>query len=939
MNRFARGIRFLAILSICLGACLASSDIAYGVEGIVALHGEPFGVGRVVISAADAGGAIDPTLIRIEEKDGRVFYPVVTVEKPKIGGLIREILGAPEARPLSATVYFLFRGPEPLDVTVRTSRSARVEIKPSAGGAEAGEKLLGAWWNAFHANAEKVREAGEYPPQAMTFLESTLARRLAIQMEIPPDPQTGKGGISEALNLLLGVEKMRDGLMRRSLAGADGPDDGQRVPLPAAIDWPQRTYGFAAEVEVEPLATRVPRECLYVRFGSFDNQTWFNRLRKEYGGDILEMIVARGIDNDLQDRLESQLAVTQEKTDELFGPTVVNDIGLIGFDTFTRDGSSMGVLVQAKNSLVYSTSMTARRRSALARQKERGATLETVKIRDREVSFLSTPDNELRSYYATDGDFHLVTNSRRLVERFFDCSNKGQSLAATGEFQYARQRAPLSPQETLFAYLSSHFFQNLASPAYQIETHRRLQSLADIDSLRLARRMAAREGRPLRDVEDLVAIQMLPEGFGKRPDGSGLVETDDDATDSLRGARGYFLPVADVEVKEVTVAEAERYRQLQDFLVTKWQEMDPISVSIKRFQGQEPNRERLVVDAELHSFRDDKYGWLFSIIGPPNNQKLIFPDDDPIQIQAFVQGGMLDSTIRPHHLFVGVPNDVAAAGDLPKDVLDWLRLIRATPGYLGAWPKSGFVDLLPLGLGGTPPDAAGYSRLPLGLWRREGDGFSVVSFYPEALTRVTPQLAVAEAEDAAQVRVKIQDLNQSKLRDFARGWAYKRAAQVSQGNASLLNLLEQQYGVASAEVLAEAQKLTDGKLVCPLGGQYQVAKLRDGGHLWVSSALQPAGAPPPQDFKAPILQWFRGLEVSLIKADDRLLIHGYVDIERQPGFDASGIKLPSFDLLGWGKKEPKAGEEEKPPVKLFPDSPAPERKPNPPGKRGRPRPF
>ncbi len=938
MNYFTRGVRFSAILSLGLVICLASSGIALGIEGVMALHGEPFGVGRVVISAADAVGGIDPSLIQIEEKDGRVYYPAIAVEKPKIGGLIREILGAPEARPLSATVYFLFRGPEPLDVTVRTPRNVRVEIRPTAGGAEAGQKLLNAWWNAFHASADKAREAKEYPPQAMSFLESTLARRLAIQMEIPPDPQTGKGGISEALNLLMGVEQTRDALMRRSLAGVEQLDDGQRVPLPPAIDWPQREYVVAANVEVEPLATRVPRECLYVRFGSFANQTWFNRLRKEYGGDILEMIAARGIDNDLQGRLENQLAVTQEKTDEVFGPTIVHDIGLIGFDTFTRDGSSLGVLVQAKNSLVFTTSMIARRRVALVREKDRGATIETVKIRDHDVSFLSTPDNQLRSYYATDGDFHLMTNSRRLVERFYDCRDNGETLAATAEFQYARQQTPLSPQETLFAYLSSHFFQNLASPAYQIETRRRLQSLADIDALRLARRMAVREGRPLRDVEDLIAVQMLPEGFGKRPDGSGLIETDDDATDSLRGARGTFLPVADVEVKEVTVAEAERYRQLQDFLVTKWQEMDPISVSIKRFQGQEPNRERLVVDAELHSFRDDKYGWLFSIIGPPNNEKLIFPEDDPIQIQAFVQGGVLESSIRPHHLFVGVPNDVAG-GELPKDVMDWLRLIRATPGYLGAWPKSGFVDLLPLGLGGTPPDADGYSRLPLGLWRREGDGFSVVSFYPEALTRVTPQLAVAEAEDAAQVRVKIQDLNQSKLRDFARGWAYKRAAQVSQGHASLLNLLEQQYGVASAEVLAEAQKLTDGKLVCPLGGQYQVAKLRDGGHLWVSTALQPAGAPPPQDFKAPILQWFRGLEASLIKADDRLLIHGYVDIERQPGFDASGIKLPSFDLLGWGKKEPKTGEDEKPPVKLFPDSPAPERKPNPPGKRGRPRPF
>lgn len=929
MNRhcFSRIRNVLSLFAVFLCAGWTSRGVA--IEGVIAVHGEPFGVGRVVVSTGDTGRALDPDFFKIEEKDGRVFYPAVSLEKPRLGGILRELLGAPEAKPVSAQVYFLFRGTEPLQITIRTPAAVSVEVQPVAGGAGAGEAVLNAWWRSFHDQCERHRQASEFPPQAVTFLESTLARRLAIPLEVPPDPQTGKGGISEALELLLGVERIRDGLMRRSLAGANASVGGPPVPVPPPVDWPRKEYAVPDSVVVEPLATRVPRECLYVRFGSFANQTWFNRLRKEYGGDIMAMLAARGVDNDLQDRLESQLAVTQEKTDELFGPTVVEDIGLIGFDTFTRDGSSMGVIVKAKNSLLYSTSMNARRQKALSREKDRGATIETVEIRDHKVSFLSTPDNRLRSFYATDGEFHLVTNSRKLVERFFDCRDNGESLAASGEFRHARQLTPVSPHETIFAYLSSDFFQNLASPSYQIEVRRRLQSLADIDALRLARKMAAREGRPVRDIEDLVAIKLLPEGFGRRPDGSGLIETDDDAIDSMRGARGSFLPVADVVVEQVAPDEAERYSQLRDFLANHWREMDPIAVSIKRFQGSAPNRERLVVDAHLHSYRDEKYGWLFSIIGPPVHQKVIFPDEDPIQIQAFVQGGLAEPAIRPHHLFVGVPNEIAVGGDLPKDVLDWLRLIRATPGYLGAWPKSGFVDLLPLGLGGTPPDAAGYSRLPFGLWRREGDGFSVVSFYPEALMRVTPQLAVAETEDPAQVRVKIRDLNESKLRNFAIGWAHRRATQVSQGNANLLNFLSQHYGVPTESALAEAEKLVDGKLACPLGGEYKVVNLRDGGSWWASSAWQPADSPPAAEFQAPILQWFRGLEAGLIKSEDRLMIRGYVEIERKPGHDAA-IALPSFDLFGWGKSNGKdPPKETKPPVKLFPDDPPPAPRPGP----------
>ncbi len=47
-----------------------------------------------------------------------------------------------------------------------------------------------------------------------------------------------------------------------------------------------------------------------------------------------------------------------------------------------------------------------------------GAKLESVRIAGRPVTFLSTPDNRLRSFYASDGNFHLITTSRTIVEWF-----------------------------------------------------------------------------------------------------------------------------------------------------------------------------------------------------------------------------------------------------------------------------------------------------------------------------------------------------------------------------------------------------------------------------------------------------------------------------------------------------------------------------------------
>ena len=57
---------------------------------------------------------------------------------------------------------------------------------------------------------------------------------------------------------------------------------------------------------------------------------------------------------------------------------------------------------------------------------------ETVRIAGHDVSYISSPDGELRSYYAVDGDFHLVATSRRLVERFYEAGAGKGSLACLG---------------------------------------------------------------------------------------------------------------------------------------------------------------------------------------------------------------------------------------------------------------------------------------------------------------------------------------------------------------------------------------------------------------------------------------------------------------------------------------------------------------------------
>jgi hypothetical protein len=220
-----------------------------------------------------------------------------------------------------------------------------------------------------------------------------------------------------------------------------------------------------------------------------------------------------------------------------------------------------------------------------------------------------------------------------------------------------------------------------------------------------------------------------------------------------------------------------------------------------------------------------------------------------------------------------------------------------------------------LNLGGSIPDPNGFSRLPFGVWRRQGGGLSVLSFDPELLARVTPQLRPVESETEAQIRLHVEDLSQSKIRPWITSLYYQRALAASAGNSRLMSQLNQQLHVPMDQAKEAAEDLIDGRLVCPLGGEYKlVEELNGGARLWESTAWANRNlAAVPDDFEAPLLKWFHGLDAHLNKAGDQLVARIEIDMERKP--TAPKIDLPFFNLFGSGQKalKPKKDVEELPP--------------------------
>jgi hypothetical protein len=96
--------------------------------------------------------------------------------------------------------------------------------------------------------------------------------------------------------------------------------------------------------------------------------------------------------------------------------------------------------------------------------------------------------------------------------------------------------------------------------------------------------------------------------------------------------------------------------------------------------------------------------------------------------------------------------------------------------------------------------------------------------------------------------------------------------------------LNQQLHVPPAACRDTAEKLLDGKLICPLGGKYVLRQSDGGSQQWTSIALQPLPASSggllkvhaPPGYVSPPLNWFRGLDLDATMTEKTVSAHAEV---------------------------------------------------------------
>ena len=397
------------------------------------------------------------------------------------------------------------------------------------------------------------------------YLTATLARRLNLRLPEEKQTKSAYADFGNELGLNLGTESLRMAMQQDRILGLNNLDQPADQPLPEPLQPPALEVPEpAADVQVEPIAMRVPAECFYVRFGSFANFLWLQDTLAKWGGDAQNLIALRGLDRGMSSRMEKQLVLKQTVLSRMLGDTVIADVAIIGTDMFFREGASYGILFHARNNLGPVGQPDPAAAGTDRRRRRDGGEGQDRRPR-RSRTWRRPTERSARITWPTA--ISISSPRRRSWWR-------GSWPRPRARGRWARRRSSATPAASCRSAATTRFGSTFPTPSSATSPARTIawrwrggcrpwptSSWCNWPSWR-----RPAEGRPGGTIEQLMAASLLPPEFGPLPDGSRVVLEGGEVHDSVRGRRGAFLPVADMPVDKITAAEAGRVQQVRRVL-------------------------------------------------------------------------------------------------------------------------------------------------------------------------------------------------------------------------------------------------------------------------------------------------------------------------------------------------------------------------------------
>ena len=884
----------------------AAGDAQGGVQfssGVACYSPEAnIGVGSVVCSLNGLEVEMHQSAgLIVDDLDSRVCFPAWT--ESLAGRAFGMLLGNADASK-QVKLHFLFTGAAPVRLQIHGARTNTLTIATEP---RRFRRQLNQWWRAIQ-NQAKSRSRHDGLAYLDTFLVNTLGR----QLNLSPRRRASETGWkpSKALELLTGSNGLRKQALLEVVSGVE-PESTANLPLPSRIAWQARSVPKAEAVEIEPIARFVPNDCLYVRFGTFSNYLWLSKLGEARADDIAKLTSPLTSKSRQGILIQQQLGVKEVPYAEMFGDQVIDDIAVVAKDLFFEDGAAFGVVFKSSSRLL-SAGLVQARKAVRKEHEGRGATLKDIEIEGQLVSFLSTPDNRVRSFYLQIGECHLITNCRDIVEGFIRVKDGKGSLAEDAEFQLAHEQllekqtvANQKVDGVVFVYIPRLCLENITSPDYQIELWRRTRSVAEMQAYEMAMQLAEHQSRinwPLPAVsggnempQRIIAQGILPSGFQQHAGSGDLSKSKAGMLDSLRGNRGTFVPIPDIEVRSATHTESRRYHEFSSYLLERTPMLPPIAVTLARSTTQNGNA-TLAFRMHIAPFDRTKYDFLRFFVGDASREFLVPGPNALASVSILSQdftgraGGQDDFSVVT---LVNQPADMAAASrSLIKELGKW----KAYPVYCVSTLSLKRFPLIGAMADETVRVVDGLQRLPFGLYRKAGLELTAISFQPELLNGLPDEFQMQQAAEPAHLRMRVGNIAKSALGPSVLDGLKSTAEERSKSNAKFLNTLSQQLMTSPSESWKIAHDVMGSPLRCPMGGTYQLSTDKK---RWVSSRwIFPstvkakgkgarsslAGAKAPSDPKVQTsggelnpLAWMQSVELNVGFTANRIVGYGHVE--------------------------------------------------------------
>lgn len=885
--------------------------------------GAGWGIGYIDINLSPESvyGPLTVNQATVTSPDRRIFYPAFSFSPPDqktkeiltergmlpplVQGIVR---GAMDNAKPKCRIYFLFYGTQPLKIDIGINPPVSFTLIPSSN-PNSYYTFLNQWFDHLIPETDKNKNKNLVPPapsMLKSYLQSSLVYRLGLnpkaigQSSSPWDEASPFNFTTPTPNLrskmpyisyfedstldaisiedliqskdssssILNNDSAEENGSDKTAADGDNRFDGRKLMHLSPIA-PELSLTAPAmedvvideKTQIEPIAMRVPKDCVYIRFGSFKNFLWFQDLNQSVQGDMMNLFASQSFDRNGTEKIQTTLASRMTEMSKMMGPTVIQDVAFIGSDLFFDDGPSFGLLFQAKNSFLLSSGINGERSSTLKSNPD--AVEKTLKIGGKKVKHLYTPDGRIQSYYAVDGAFHLITTSKTLVEEFLKTSDVQESLGAQNNFKFARTQMPLSAKYTVFVYASEDFLYRIVSPQYWTEISRRRRSAAEIEMALLARQAVLNEGVQVDTLEDMVRYGYLPKSALIRPDGSRLMfDNKGGVYDSKRGYNGMFRPAADMKVTAMSDYEIARYESMRDSFKKKIVQLNPIMIGLTVDKKDDRNS-TVFVDARIAPFAQANFERVKNYFGPLDSVRFAPVPGDCIQAQAILNNG---------RLLMGVRNDLPYQEATMSPLRDLLSGLFGNnfKMYFGTTNERGFLGLLNtfgiLSFGQSVEYSINSS--PDIDMRYRDQHIRLFSFQTDVPPQVQPYLAYQTAQSPQHVWISVNNPMNVPVGQRINDMCYAMSARTSLSNLVTIHTIVQQLGVNPAEAKTFFENISSVKMVSPIGGQYIYAPINSNFGFWTDTALGPANmrnlswfsVHAPQGYQAQPWGWFQGGE-------------------------------------------------------------------------------